>query len=131
MKSLFFTLNTLFKLKFYKLEFNPQNKGITLKTRIATPKKPNSAKRAVAKINLSNLNSIIAYIPGIGHNLRKHSLVLIRGGNTRDLPGVSHKCIRGKFDLAGVQNRVTRRSIFGVKQQENLKKKIRRKFRQN
>lgn len=114
-----------------KLEYNPQNKGITLKTRISTPKKPNSAKRAVAKLNLTNLNSLVAYIPGIGHNLRKHSLVLIRGGNERDLPGVSYKCIRGVYDLSSVQNRFTRRSIFGVKRPENLKKKIRRKFRQN
>lgn len=114
-----------------KLEDNPQNKAITLKTRIATPKKPNSAKRAVAKVNLTNLNSLIVYIPGIGHNLRKHSLVLIRGGNTRDLPGVKFKCIRGVYDLNGVQGRLTRRSLFGVKKSENLKKKVRRKFRQN
>lgn len=131
MKSLYFTLKTLFNLKLKKLEGNPQNKGITLKTRISTPKKPNSAKRAVAKLTLTNLNSLVAYIPGIGHNLRKHSLVLIRGGNERDLPGVSYKCIRGVYDLNSVQNRFTRRSIFGVKKPENLKKKVRRKFRQN
>lgn len=131
MKSLYFFLNSIHKKKFTKLEFNPQLKGITLKTRISTPKKPNSAKRAVAKVNLSNLNSVICYIPGIGHNLRKHSLVLVRGGNERDLPGVSYKCIRGKYDLNSVQNRFTRRSLYGVKKPENLKKKVRRKFRQN
>lgn len=119
------------KLKLKKLEKNPQVKGITLKTRVATPKKPNSARRPVAKINLMNLNSLISHIPGIGHNLRKHSMVLIRGGNVKDLPGVRYKCIRGVFDLAAVQNRFTRRSIFGVKKPEHLKKKIRRKFRQN
>lgn len=131
MKSLYFTLFTEKKLKLKKLEKNPQVKGITLKTRVATPKKPNSARRPVAKINLMNLNSLISHIPGIGHNLRKHSMVLIRGGNVKDLPGVRYKCIRGVFDLAAVQNRFTRRSIFGVKKPEHLKKKIRRKFRQN
>lgn len=130
MKSLYFKINCETKIKFNKLENNPQIKGITLKTRVSTPKKPNSARRATAKINLLNLNSIIAYIPGIGHNLRKHSMVLIRGGNTRDLPGVSYKCIRGVFDLAAVQNRFTRRSLYGVSRPEHLKIKIRRKFRQ-
>ena len=130
MKSLNFRLKQKEKKKLFKLENNPQVKGITLKTRVVTPKKPNSARRPVAKINLVNLNSIVAHVPGIGHNLRKHSLVLVRGGNTRDLPGVSHKCIRGVFDLASVLNRFTRRSIFGVKKPENLKIKIRRKFRQ-
>lgn len=131
MKSLFFNLVTNQKLKYNKLESNPQVKGITIKTRVATPKKPNSARRPVAKINLMNLNTLVAYIPGIGHNLRKHSMVLIRGGNIKDLPGVSFKCIRGVFDLASVQNRSTRRSLYGVEKPENLKFKIRRKFRQN
>ena len=97
------------------MEGNPQNKGITLKTRVVTPKKPNSARRPVAKISLMNSNSLVAHVPGIGHNLRKHSLVLVRGGNTRDLPGVQHKCIRGVYDLANVLNRFTRRSLYGVK----------------
>ena len=107
------------------MEYNPQCKGITLKTRVATPKKPNSAKRPIAKINLMNLNSLNCHIPGIGHNLRKHSLVLIRGGNVKDLPGISYKCIRGVFDLAAVQNRITQRSLYGVKKpefEENLDK---------
>jgi small subunit ribosomal protein S12 len=116
---------------FNKLENNPQIKGITLKTRVATPKKPNSARRPVAKINLMNLNSLVGHIPGIGHNLRKHSMVLVRGGNVKDLPGVSYKCIRGVYDLASVQNRLTRRSLYGVEKSESLKTKIRRKFRQN
>jgi small subunit ribosomal protein S12 len=131
LKSLFFNLSIEKKLKLNKLEKNPQVKGITIKTRVATPKKPNSARRPVAKINLMNLNNLVAHIPGIGHNLRKHSMVLIRGGNVKDLPGVSFKCIRGVFDLASVQNRLTRRSIYGVERPENLKLKIRRKFRQN
>ncbi len=130
MKSFYVALKSYFKKKYTKLENNPKIKGITLKTRVITPKKPNSARRPVAKIQAMNLNFLIGHIPGIGHNLRKHSLILIRGGNTRDLPGVSYKCIRGVFDLAGVQNRFSRRSIFGVKQKEALKIKIRRKFRQ-
>lgn len=130
MKSFFFELKAYNNKKYSKLENCPQAKGITLKTRVITPKKPNSARRPVAKIQLMNLNTTIGHIPGIGHNLRKHSLVLLRGGNTRDLPGVAYKCIRGVFDLASVQNRFTRRSIFGVKQSESQKIKIRRKFRQ-
>ena len=118
-------------LKFDKLEFCPHVKGVTLKTRVTTPKKPNSAKRAVGKISLVNGNSLVAYIPGIGHNLRKHSLVLVRGGRERDLPGVYYKCVRGVFDLASVLNRLTRRSLYGVKRPEALKTKIRRKFRQS
>lgn len=120
---------TLKSLKFSKLEHNPQKKGITIKTRVITPKKPNSAKRPIAKISLLNLNTLNSHIPGIGHNLRKHSLTLIRSGNVKDLPGVSFKCIRGVYDLAGVQNRFTRRSLYGVKKPENLKNKLRRKFR--
>ncbi len=130
MKSLYYSLNSILNRKLNKLEYNPQCKGITLKTRVATPKKPNSAKRPIAKINLMNLNSLNCHIPGIGHNLRKHSLVLIRGGNVKDLPGISYKCIRGVFDLAAVQNRITQRSLYGVKKPESLKAKIRRKFRQ-
>lgn len=130
MKSFFKSLLSFKKKKLYKMECNPQNKGITLKTRVVTPKKPNSARRPVAKLTLMNSNSLVAHVPGIGHNLRKHSLVLVRGGNTRDLPGVQHKCIRGVYDLANVLNRLTRRSLYGVKKPENLKTKIRRKFRQ-
>jgi small subunit ribosomal protein S12 len=131
LKSLFFKIKVEKKIKVKKLEKNPQVKGITLKTRIATPKKPNSARRPIAKVKLMNLNSLLSHIPGIGHNLRKHSMVLVRGGNVKDLPGVSYKCIRGVYDLAAVQNRTTRRSIYGVKKPENLKLKLRRKFRQN
>lgn len=131
MKSLYYNLFSIRFKKINKLELNPQCKGITLKTRVATPKKPNSAKRPIAKINLMNLNNLNCHIPGIGHNLRKHSLVLIRGGNVKDLPGISYKCIRGVFDLASVQNRFTQRSLYGVKKSENLKIKIRRKFRQS
>jgi small subunit ribosomal protein S12 len=109
---------------------NPQKKGVVLKPRIVTPKKPNSARRPVVKVILSNKNYLVAHIPGIGHNLRKHSTVLIRGGGARDLPGVSYTCVRGAYDLAGVLNRNKRRSIYGIPTKEHLKKKLRRKFRQ-
>jgi len=109
---------------------NPQKKGIVLQTRIVTPKKPNSARRPVAKLSLVNKKQTVAHIPGIGHNLRKHSNVLVRGGGARDLPGVSYTCIRGVYDLSGVLNRFRRRSIYGIAIPENKKKKLRRKFRQ-
>jgi small subunit ribosomal protein S12 len=118
------------KINFGVLDKNPQKKGMVLKTRIVTPKKPNSARRPVAKISLVNKKQTVAHIPGIGHNLRKHSNVLIRGGGARDLPGVSYTCIRGLYDLSSVLNKLRRRSIYGVSIPENKKKKLRRRFRQ-
>lgn len=124
-------LNKFYIKKISKiLAGNPQKKGMVLKTRIVTPKKPNSARRPVAKIFLVNKKQTVAHIPGIGHNLRKHSNVLIRGGGARDLPGVSYTCIRGVYDLNSVLNKNTRRSIYGVSIPENKKLKLRRKFRQ-
>lgn len=119
------------KKNFGILNKNPQKKGIVIKTRIITPKKPNSARRPVVKIVLVNKKQTVAHIPGIGHNLRKHSNILIRGGGARDLPGVSYTCIRGVYDLSGVLNKQRRRSIYGVSIPENKKLKLRRKFRQN
>lgn len=119
------------KVNFGVLDNNPQKKGMVLKTRIVTPKKPNSARRPVAKISLVNKKQTVAHIPGIGHNLRKHSNILIRGGGARDLPGVSYTCIRGLYDLNSVLNKQRRRSIYGVAIPENKKKKLRRKFRQD
>lgn len=119
------------KAKLTILGSNPQKKGMVLKTRIVTPKKPNSARRPVAKISLVNKKQTVAHIPGVGHNLRKHSNTLIRGGGARDLPGVSYTCIRGVYDLSGVLNKQRRRSIYGVSIPENKKKKLRRKFRQS
>lgn len=107
----------------------PQNRGITLKLRIVTPKKPNSARRPAAKVLLSNKSSVTAHIAGVGHNLRKHSETLIMGGGARDLPGVNYSCVRGKYGLAGLFNKVRRRSIYGAKRPDYLKKKLRRKFR--
>lgn len=128
-KSLLINFNK--KKNFGILNKNPQKKGIVIKTRIITPKKPNSARRPVVKIVLVNKKQTVAHIPGIGHNLRKHSNILIRGGGARDLPGVSYTCVRGVYDLAGVLNKQRRRSIYGVSVPENKKLKLRRKFRQN
>jgi small subunit ribosomal protein S12 len=94
---------------------NPQQKGICLKVVIKKPKKPNSALRKLAKVKLSNGSIIYSYIPGIGHNLQEHGVVLVRGGKRKDLPGVKYICIRGKFDLAPVSNRLTSRSKYGAK----------------
>nr|WVH37059.1 ribosomal protein S12 [Meteora sporadica]WVH37093.1 ribosomal protein S12 [Meteora sporadica] len=93
----------------------PQKKGICLKVYITSPKKPNSARRKVAKIFLSNKRKIIGYIPGEGHTLQEHSTVLLRGGRVKDLPGVRYKIIRGKFDLGGIDSRSQGRSKYGTK----------------
>jgi len=119
------------KRKFFSILFNnPFVKGTVIRVFIVTPKKPNSARRPVAKILLNNNYFCLSYIPGIGHNLKKHCLVLIRNGGARDLPGVSHSCVRGVFDFSGILNRNKRRSIYGSKKNDDLKKKVRKKFRQ-
>mgnify|MGYP001600928394 CR=1 FL=1 len=97
------------------LQGNPQKKGICTKVYTTKPKKPNSAIRKIAKIRLSNGKFIIGFIPGEGHNLQEHSVVLIRGGRVKDLPGVKYKVVRGKYDLLGVYNRKKSRSVYGVK----------------
>lgn len=124
------------KKKRYKRRFRsaaliqcPQKKGDVIRPKVVTPKKPNSARRPVVKAKLSNSKFVVAHIPGIGHNLRKHSDVLIRGGGCRDLPGVRHTCVRGKLSFLGVKNKTKRRSIYGVKKPQELIKKLRRKFR--
>ena len=123
------------KGKFYIIKKNPilgkqpQIKGVVMKVRITTPRKPNSARRPVIKTLLSNKKQRVAHIPGKGHNLRKHSEVLISGVGARDLPGVHFSCIRGVYDLSSVTGKVRRRSIYGVKNQDLSKKKLRRKFR--
>lgn len=94
---------------------NPQKKGVCIKVFIRTPKKPNSAQRKVVKVKLSTGKKIEAYIPGEGHNLQEYSVVLLRGGRVKDLPGVKYHLIRGKFDFQGVKNRKTARSKYGVK----------------
>lgn len=111
------------------LSNRPQIKGVVIKVRITTPRKPNSARRPVVKVLLSNKKQRVAHIPGKGHNLRKHSEVLISGVGARDLPGVHFSCIRGVYDLSPVVGKVRRRSIYGVKKPDILKKKLRRRFR--
>jgi small subunit ribosomal protein S12 len=106
----------------------PQVKGAVKKPRIVTPRKPNSARRPVAKVILNNKKRVTAHIPGIGHNIRSHSSVLIRGGGARDLPGVRYTCVRGVYDFAGLSSKRRRRSIYGAKQ-DIKNKRPRRKFR--
>lgn len=94
---------------------HPFLRGVCLKVTTVTPKKPNSALRKVARVRLSNGMEVTAYIPGIGHNLQEHSIVLIRGGRVKDLPGVRYHIIRGIYDTAGVEGRKQARSIYGAK----------------
>ena len=95
---------------------NPQKQGVCVQVRTVTPKKPNSALRKVARVRLTNGMEVTAYIPGEGHNLQEHSLVTIRGGRVKDLPGVRYHVIRGTLDTAGVANRKQGRSKYGTKQ---------------
>lgn len=94
---------------------NPQKRGVCTRVYTTTPKKPNSALRKVAKVRLSNGIEVIAYIPGEGHNLQEHSIVLIEGGRVKDLPGVRYHIVRGTMDTAGVADRKTSRSRYGAK----------------
>ena len=96
----------------------PQRKGVCFRVYTRTPKKPNSALRKVAKIRLTNSSEIIASIPGEGHNLQEHSVVLIRGGRVKDLPGVKYRVVRGTLDLQGVVNRKQSRSKYGTKKRK-------------
>ena len=103
------------KSKTPALKGSPQRRGVCTRVYPATPKKPNSALRKVARVRLSSGVEITAYIPGEGHNLQEHSIVLVRGGRVRDLPGVRYKVIRGALDSAGVKNRKKARSRYGAK----------------
>ena len=103
------------KTKTPALKANPQKRGVCTAVRTSTPKKPNSALRKIARVRLVNGMEVTAYIPGIGHNLQEHSVVLIRGGRVRDLPGVRYHIIRGTLDCAGVANRKQGRSLYGAK----------------
>lgn len=94
---------------------SPQKRGVCTAVRTVTPKKPNSALRKVARVRLTNGMEVTAYIPGIGHNLQEHSVVLVRGGRVRDLPGVRYHIVRGTLDAAGVENRMQSRSKYGAK----------------
>ena len=94
---------------------SPQKRGVCVSVRTVTPKKPNSALRKVARVRLTNGLEVAAYIPGIGHNLQEHSVVLIRGGRVKDLPGVRYHIVRGTLDTAGVDKRMQSRSKYGAK----------------
>ena len=99
------------------LKANPFKRGVCTRVYTTTPKKPNSALRKVAKVRLTNQLEVIAYIPGEGHNLQEHSIVLVRGGRVKDLPGVRYKIIRGALDAAGVRDRKQARSRYGAKRE--------------
>lgn len=103
------------KSKARALEACPQRRGVCTRVYTTTPKKPNSALRKVAKVRLTNGLEVIAYIPGEGHNLQEHSIVLIRGGRVKDLPGVRYTIVRGALDTAGVSDRKQSRSKYGAK----------------
>ena len=107
------------KSKSPSLKGNPQKRGVCTRVYTATPKKPNSALRKVARVRLVNGMEVTAYIPGIGHNLQEHSMVLIRGGRVKDLPGVRYKIIRGTLDTASVSDRAQARSRYGAKKPKN------------
>jgi len=94
---------------------SPFKRGVVLQVKTQTPKKPNSALRKVARVRLSNKREVTAYIPGEGHNLQEHSVVLVRGGRVRDLPGIKYTIVRAVYDLTGVENRKSSRSIYGTK----------------
>ena len=106
------------KSKVKDLAACPQKRGVCLQVKTVTPKKPNSALRKVARVRLSNGKEVTAYIGGEGHNLQEHSIVLVRGGRVRDLPGVRYKVIRGALDAQGVKNRKQARSRYGAKKEK-------------
>jgi len=113
--ALLFGFNSL-KMRVYRMpEGNPQRRGVCTRVWTMTPKKPNSALRKVARVRLTNRQEITAYIPGEGHNLQEHSIVLVRGGRVKDLPGVKYHIIRGAYDAAGVEGRRRGRSKYGTK----------------
>ena len=109
-----FTYNAL-KNKVSRGKLSPQKRGVCVQVKTMTPKKPNSALRKIARVRLTNGIEVTAYIPGEGHNLQEHSVVLIRGGRVKDLPGVRYHIIRGALDTAGVENRQRGRSKYGAK----------------
>ena len=103
----------------FEVAGNPQRRGVCTQVKTVTPKKPNSALRKVARVRLTNGEEVTAYIPGIGHNLQEHSVVLVRGGRVKDLPGVRYKIIRGSLDTQGVRNRKQARSRYGAKKEKS------------
>src|SRR6058998_2439381 len=111
-----------YKSKSPALENAPFRRGVCVQVMTRTPKKPNSAMRKVARVRLTNGNEVNAYIPGEGHNLQEHSIVLVRGGRVKDLPGVRYHIVRGALDTSGVAGRTQRRSKYGAKRPKEAKK---------
>ena len=105
------------------LEGAPQKRGVCLKVFTVKPKKPNSAQRKVCRVRLSNGRVVLAYIPGEGHNLQEHSVVLLRGGTVKDCPGIRYKVVRGSLDCQGVIGRANSRSVYGTKRPKSPEKK--------
>jgi len=112
------TFNILKRKRYENPKGRPFLRGVCLKVTTMTPKKPNSALRKIARVRLSNGMEITAYIPGIGHNLQEHSIVLVRGGRVKDLPGVRYHIVRGVYDTAGVEGRKQARSLYGAKREK-------------
>lgn len=110
------------KTKAPALKMCPQKRGVCTRVYTVTPKKPNSALRKVARVRLTNKQEVTCYIPGVGHNLQEHSIVLIRGGRVKDLPGVRYHIVRGSFDTQGVADRKQSRSKYGAKAPKKEKK---------
>ena len=110
-----YTYNSRERRRKYSANGNPQKRGVCTQVRTTTPKKPNSALRKVARVRLVNGTEVTAYIPGEGHNLQEHNVVLVRGGRCRDVPGVRYHIVRGALDLAGVEGRNKGRSKYGTK----------------
>ncbi len=112
------TLDTLHRKRTVLAKGSPFKRGVCLKVTTTTPKKPNSALRKIARVRLSNGMEVTAYIPGVGHNLQEHSIVLLKGGKTPDLPGVRYKVVRGVYDAQGVEGRKQSRSKYGTKMEK-------------
>ena len=110
------------KTKSPALKRCPQKRGVCLRVYTTTPKKPNSALRKVARVRLTNGMEVTTYIPGVGHNLQEHSIVLVRGGRVKDLPGVRYHIVRGRYDATGVEGRNRSRSVYGTKRPKAGKK---------
>jgi len=116
------TLDSLHRRKHTVAKGNAFKRGVCTVVRTTTPKKPNSALRKIARVRLSNGQEVTAYIPGVGHNLQEHSIVMVRGGRVKDLPGVRYHIVRGVYDAAGVANRKRGRSLYGMKKEKKVTK---------
>ncbi len=116
-----FTTNAIARKRTYLAKGAPFKRGVCVKVTTMTPKKPNSALRKIARVRLSNGMEVTAYIPGEGHNLQEHSIVLIRGGRVKDLPGVRYHIVRGVYDTAGIDSRRRSRSLYGTKRPKEKK----------